>query len=476
MTGPVSGLPSQLHLVGVGGAGLSGAARLLLARGHRLTGQDREPSPFTEGLEALGLSLSLGSEAADALPEGTQGLVRSAAVPDRDPQVAAALEAGLPVWKYAELLPLLSPPGRSLGVAGTHGKTTTSWLLYHALRGMPGPQPGALVGGLERDLKANAVAAEAGGWFSVEACEYDRSFLRLSPAGGIVTNLEADHLDYYRDMESLEGAFARFADRVHPDGLLVVGPEVSDRVEVSAGCEVWRLGRDLHVDLLGERRGYFEFRLRGPGWATPPVTLGVPGAFNVENASLAVGLAVGLAARGRGTSPSDLAGDAVRFLADYRGAARRFEQWGEVSGVPVIHDYAHHPTEVAATLEATRRVHPGSQLHVLFQPHQHSRTARFMGEFVESLRGADRVVIADVYGARNHIDEVSAGANELTVRLRRAGVDAVAGGDRLRSSMALAESVSASEHPLCLVLGAGDIDGIRDDLLNRLALRSSPRS
>lgn len=475
--GLVQGLPERLHLVGVGGAGLSGAARLLHARGHRLSGQDREPSPFTAGLEPLGMPLVVGPSAAEHLEDGVQGLVRSAAISDDDPQVARARERGLPIWKYAELLPLLSPPGRTLGVAGTHGKTTTSWLLYHALRGLPGPTPGALVGGLERVLGTNAVAPEAGGWFSVEACEYDRSFLRLAPAGAIVTNLEADHLDYYQDLETLEGAFARFADRVHPDGLLVVGPDVSERVESSAGCEVWRLGRELRVDLLAERQGHFGFRLCGPGWATPSIALGIPGAFNVENAALALALSIGLAARELGESPSRVAPEVARCLAEYRGAARRFEPWGEAGGVPVVHDYAHHPTEVAATLEAARRAYPGRALHVLFQPHQYSRTARFLGEFVESLRGADRVVVADVYGARKHIDEVGADAGELALRLRRAGVDAFAGGAPLEAGAALVEGAASSADDLvCLVLGAGDIDSIRDDLLDRLALRRAATS
>jgi UDP-N-acetylmuramate--alanine ligase len=440
-TGLVEGLPERLHLIGVGGAGLSGAARLLLARGHHLTGHDRERSAFTCGLETLGMPLALGRSAAACLPGDAQGVVRSAAIPDDDPQVALARQRGLPIWKYAELLPLLSPPGRTLGVAGTHGKTTTSWLLYHALRGLPGPAPGALVGGLESKLVANAIAPEPGGWFSVEACEYDRSFLHLAPVGGIVTNLEADHLDYYQDMENLEGAFARFADLVHPDGLLVLGPEVPDRIANSAACEVWRLGRELRIDLLAERRGNFGFRLRGPGWATPPTALGIPGAFNVENAALALGLTIGLAARELGVLGGEVASDVARSLGDYRGAARRFESWGEVGRVSIVHDYAHHPTEVAATLETARRVYPGQPLHVLFQPHQHSRTARMLSEFVESLRSADRVVVADVYGARNHIDQVAAGAEELASRLRRAGVDAVAGGDCVQSSATQGQSV-----------------------------------
>ncbi len=464
-------LPLRLHLVGVGGAGLSGAARLLLARGHRLSGHDREASPFSDSLEELGLPVTLGPSRAEALPAGTQALVRSAAVPLDDPQVVRAREQGLPILKYAELLPLLTPRGRTLGVAGTHGKTTTSWLLYHALRGIEGPRPGALVGGLERSLGTNALDAAEGGWFAVEACEYDRSFLRLKPAGGIITNLEPDHLDYYKSFENLRAAFARFADRIDGRGLLILGEGVGDLVETSARCEVWRLGRELRIDLLGERRGHFGFRLRGPGWATPPIALGLPGRFNVDNAALALGLAIGLAGRELAGDLGAAAACAATTLGEYRGAVRRFEPWGEVGDVAVVHDYAHHPTEVRATLEAARRVYPGSELHVLFQPHQYSRTARFLAEFVESLRGADRVVVADVYGARNHIDEVTADAHDLAQRVRRAGVAAEPGGDLASSTRALVEGLPSRRPLLCLILGAGDIDGIRDDLLDRLALR-----
>src|SRR5262249_41226187 len=148
-----------------------------------------------------------------------------------------------------------------------------------------------------RTLGTNAVAPEAGGWFAVEACEYDRTFLNLEPEGAIVTNVEADHLDYYGNLQSIEEAFARFVDRVHPEGLAVVGREVPERVVAACRCPVWRLGREIDVDLVAESHGYFRFRLRGPGWATPEIALSVPGAFNVENAALALALAIGLAAR-----------------------------------------------------------------------------------------------------------------------------------------------------------------------------------
>lgn len=470
----VPGIPEHVHLVGAGGAGLSGAARILLAHGHSITGHDAAETPFTEQLRELGVAVTIG-DTPRACPDEAQFVARSAAVPTDDPRVADALERGLPVKKYAELLARIVPAKRGLAVAGTHGKTTTSWLLYHALRGVAdaagvgAPRPGALVGGTEMELGTNAIAEGPGGWFAVEACEYDRSFLHLAPAGAIVTNVEADHLDCYGSLEAVERGFARFADRVDPYGLLVAGRDVPERVTEATRARVWRIGHELEIDLLGETQGCFRFRLVGPGWATPDVALSVPGAFNVENAALAIALAVGQAAHAWHLPLDEAAAAAGRAVEAYRGAGRRFERWGVVDDIDVIHDYAHHPTEVRVTVEAARRVSGGGPIHVLFQPHQHSRTARFLPDFVESLRGVERVVVADVYGARKHIDAVGAGAEELASRLRRAGVEAVAGGD-------LAGSLEATLQRLptfstLLVLGAGDIDSIRNDLLEALSLR-----
>jgi len=482
-------LPERVHLLGAGGAGVSGAALLLQAAGHRVSASDRAASEHTRMLARAGIPVTVGADEA-RLPDDVGLLVRSAAVPEADSRVREARERGVPVLKYSELLGRITPAGRTLAVAGTHGKTTTSWMLHHALRGLleasvadvsgrmrrpdaplPGalPAPGALVGGVCRELGVNAVASAPGGWFAVEACEYDRSFLQLAPAGAAITNVEADHLDYFGDLDTIKGAFARFADRVRPDGLIVVGPDVSRRVEDGARCPVWRLGRELRVQLSHERAGCFGFRLHGPGFALEDVRLAVPGRFNVDNAALALALVAGLAAREWCLDPDDALRAAARGLERFRGSQRRFEPWGEVGGVSVVHDYAHHPTEVRVTLEAARRALPGRPLHVLFQPHQYSRTARFLREFAESLRFADRVVVAEVYGARQHIDgETSAGAEELVEALRALDVDAHTGGPLETAILRFVEGLPAPS--AALVLGAGDVGGIRDELLGELAL------
>jgi UDP-N-acetylmuramate--alanine ligase len=480
--GHVAGIPARVHLLGAGGAGLSGAAILLLARGHKITGHDRSDSRFVASLRSRGAAVEIGASETGSLPADTELVARSAAVSEDDPQVREARRRGIPVLKYSELLAKVAPPRRTLAVAGTHGKTTTSWMLYWALRCIAGdgeaagraraaarPAPGALIGGACRTVGSNAVAPEEGGWFACEACEYDRSFLQLEPEGAIVTNVEADHLDYYGSLAAIEEAFARFVDRVHPEGLVVVGRDVPESVATAGSAQVWRLGREIDVDQLTERHGYFRFRVKGPGWASPEVALSVPGAFNVENAALAIALAVGCAGGEDRAQVARAVESAARAVSSYRGAERRFEPWGTAGGVEVFHDYAHHPTEVRVTIEAARRSLPGKPLHVLFQPHQHSRTARFLDEFVESLRGADRVVVADVYGARAHIDTEGAGAEELVARLKKAGVDAVAGGAPGASAKILREGLCGQS--AALILGAGDIDLVQHDLLEDLALR-----
>jgi UDP-N-acetylmuramate--alanine ligase len=483
---PSASWPARVHLLGAGGAGVSAAALLLRERGIAVTCSDRAESEHTQMLREHGIAVDVRPGA--GLRPGIGLVVRSAAVPDSDPCVTDARARGVTVLKYSDLLARLSPPDRTLAVAGTHGKTSTTWMLHAALRGLldvgalepgrpalvraplPGalPRPGAVVGGIDAGLGVNAVEPGPGGWFAVEACEYDRSFLKLAPRGAAVTNVEADHLDYYGTLDAIEDAFARFVDRAHPDGLVALGPDVPERVEAAARCRTWRLGRELDVQVLEERAGRFAFRLCGPDLNIERCAVPVPGRFQVDNAALALALAVGLAAREWGLDPNEAGARAARGVESYRGCRRRFESWGCVDEVEVVHDYAHHPTEVRATLGAARRAFPDRPLHVLFQPHQHSRTARFLVEFAASLAGADRVVVSDVYGARAHIDGVSAGAPELARELGARGIDALAGGTLSASVERFVEGLPA--RCAAFVLGAGDIGGIRHELFGRLAL------
>ncbi len=257
-------LPGRVHLLGAGGAGVSGVGRVLQAQGVMVTGHDHADSAMLEALRGAGIPVEQGESRSDCLPEDVEMVVRSTAVPFDDPQVREAEARGIPVLKYAQALARLAPPARTLAVAGTHGKTTTGWMLWYALEGIADelrtPVSGALIGGLDRRLETNALAGRSGGWFCVEACEYDRTFLHLHPMGAVVTNVEEEHLDYYGDFATLLSAFARFACNVDEDGLLVLGSDVPEEIELGARADVWRLGHELHVDLLGEELGCFRFR------------------------------------------------------------------------------------------------------------------------------------------------------------------------------------------------------------------------
>ncbi len=473
-------LPARIHLVGIGGAGMSGSARILAQQGRKVSGFDRVSSDFLAGLRALGVKITIGEENRGPLPKDVELVVRSAAVPMSDPDCAAAEQRGIPVWKYAKLLRYLAPAGRTLAVAGTHGKTSVSWLLTYALRGIEhalgtkAPRRGFLIGGSCQKLGVNSAEPQPGGWFALEACEYDRSFHQFNSTGAIITNVEADHLDYYGSLDAIEIAFARFADRVDRDGLLVVGSNVPERVYSECRAPVWKMGRELHYRLLGEDRGCFAIQVHGPGWSTPPLQLALPGVFQVENAALAIALAVGRVAREWKLDRSVAGAAAAREVERFSGAVRRFERWGSVEEIEVVHDYAHHPTEVRVTMEAARRAFPGKALHVLFQPHQYSRTAHFLDEFATSFLGVERVVVSEVYGARKHIDKMGAGSEDLCRGLQRLGIESAAPGDLSASLKNTARHLP--DHAALFVLGAGDVDTIRDDLFRELALRSAKAS
>ncbi len=472
-----------MHLLGLGGAGVSGAARLLAAAGITVSGHDRAPGRLLDGLEALGVRVELGPSKAGLLPPDARLVVRSAAVPLDDPQVVEALRRGTPVWKYAELLAHLAPGERTLAVAGTHGKTSTSWMLLHALRASHGRRaaaaaeaPGGLIGGSCQRLGVNALPRGADGAFVVEACEYDRSFLQLAPQGALITNIEADHLDCYGSLEGLIEGFREFAGRVRAGGVLVLGRQVPEQVERGMRCRILREGRDFRAVGVEHERGHYRFEIEVSADQVQSLSgvrfeLSVPGAFSVDNAVLALVLAsVAEGAEGRASVGVGAEGW-VAGLAQFRGAARRFEPWGTVGGIDVVHDYAHHPTELSVTLAAAAERFPGRPLKILFQPHQYTRTHQFLEEFAEALRSVDGGLVCDVYGARSPgAGAPSASAEDLVRRATELGARIGYGGALEPAVGRFVDTLA--EGDAALVVGAGDIDSIRHDLLQALALRS----
>ena len=431
----------SLHFVGIGGAGMSGLALVAKALGARVTGSDRADSPFCERLRAGGIEPVIGHDATN-YPAGAE-LVVSTAIPEDNPELSAARATGAHVLHRGDLLGELSRMKRTIAVGGTHGKTTTASMAAHVLR-ETGRDPAFLIGGELRSAGSNADWGE-GAWAVIEADESDRSFLKLYRQVAVVTNVELDHHATYASLRELEEAFAEFAE---PAELLILGP----------GVELAGRGREVRFDVRGRVKlfaGGSRFDVQGTD-----VELRVPGRHNVLNALAAIA-----ACREAGVEP----GEAAPALATFTGAARRFESHGRTaSGAMVFDDYAHHPTEVRATLEAAETLAEdgGGRLVACFQPHLYSRTRLLARDFGRALALADLVVVLDVYPARERAEDFP-GVTGLLIA--QAAADAAGGRPvwwlpRMEDAERML-SAELGEADILLTMGAGDVD----QLARRLA-------
>ena len=384
---------ARVHLVGVGGAGMSGIARILIARGATVSGSDAKHSRTLDALTALGGRMHVGHDA-DQVGDADYVVVSTAIRAD-NPEVVAARGRGITVLPRAAALAALMQGRRAIAVAGTHGKTTTTSMLTVALQHC-GADPSFAIGGDLNEAGSNAHHG-SGDIFVAEADESDGSFLLYSPFAGVVTNVEADHLDHHHDVESVHRAFGEFCALVDPEGFLVACADDPGAVRAAAAAtaRVRTYGvadtADLRVEGIVLRGMASSAQVFYLGQRLGEMTLAVPGHHNVLNAAaaLAAGLELGLPA-------TDLRAGLARFT----GARRRFDPRGHAGGIRVFDDYAHHPTEVAAALRAARVVAAGGRVIVAFQPHLYSRTAAFAEPFGAALSLADAVVVMEVYGAR----------------------------------------------------------------------------
>jgi UDP-N-acetylmuramate--alanine ligase len=385
----------RIHFVGAGGVGMSGLAEiLLLSTPLEISGCDRESGENTERLTALGAKISLGHDPAHLA--NVDVLVISSAVDESNPEVSAARERGIPVIRRAQMLGQIMRLKQGIAVAGTHGKTTTTSLTGMVLT-EAGLDPTIVVGGRVRILGTNARLGR-GDFLVAEADEYDRSFLELTPDVAVITNVEADHLDCYRDLDEIVDAFVQFANRVPFYGAVVaclddlgvgaVLPRVEKRVVTYGESPQAHIrARDVRLEASGTRFEAWDSEQGRLG----EVSLPLPGRHNVANALAAIAVGREL------LIPFETI---ARALAGFTGVVRRFERKGERGGVLVVDDYAHHPTEISATLAAARQVYPDRRLVALFQPHLFSRTRDFAVEFGRALLGADVAVVTDVYPSR----------------------------------------------------------------------------
>jgi UDP-N-acetylmuramate--alanine ligase len=441
--GPFAG--RSLHFIGIGGAGMSGLAQVAHALGARVTGSDRVDSPVLERLRADGIEALAGHDAAN-LPAGAEVVV-STAIPEDNPELEAARAAGATVRHRADLLGELSRMKRTIAVSGAHGKTTTAAMAAHALR-RGGHDAPFLIGGELRSAGANA-GWGAGEWAVIEADESDRSFLKLGRDVAVVTNVELDHHSTYANLGELQEAFEEFA---RPAELRVVGPEVKLSEEVlPIGIGP---GDGLRAEALELMPGGSRFQVEGV-----TVELPVPGRHNVLN-----GLAALAACRAAGLPIAE----GAAALADFAGTGRRFELHGlSARGALVYDDYAHHPTEVRATLEAARLVAADDKRRLVacFQPHLYSRTRALAREFGRALALADAVVVVDVYPARERAEDFP-GVTGLLVA--QAAADAAGGRPvwwlpGLEGARRMLEA-RLGERDLLVTLGAGDVDRIATEL------------
>jgi len=471
---PVAPVPvgqlGRVHFVGIGGAGMSGIARILLARGVAVSGSDRAASEQLDELTALGAVVHVGH--AEANITGADTVVTTpSAIGDNNIEVLAARQRGVRVIPRAAALASLMIGKRGIAVSGTHGKTTTTSMLTTVLRHQ-GCDPSYVIGGI---LTETGLGAEDGGgeMFVAEADESDGSFLMLSPAAAVVTCIEAEHLDNYDSLAQIEATFAAFAGKIADGGLLVACCDDPAAARLAAAASslpvrVRTYGESPDADyrVTGVTGLGMATRLtisspapppspaRPPSLAPPPsgdpgpltLTISVPGRHNALNAAAAFAAAVEL-----GVPP----GSAAAGLAAYRGARRRMEPKGEVEGVRVLDSYAHHPTEVAADLTAARDIAAGGRVIAVFQPHLYSRTRIFAAEFGAALGLADEVLVLDVYAAR---EDPEPGVTGMIVAA------AVPGGKArfVPEAAAVPDAIAGLAKPgdLVLTMGAGDVTAL----------------
>lgn len=452
----------KLHFIGIGGAGMSGIALVCHALGYQVTGSDLKRSRYTRMLESRGIPLSFGHDPVNlARPDA---VVVSTAIPPHNPELVAAAERGIPVMQRAQMLAELMQMKRGIAVAGTHGKTTTTSMIANTME-LLGMDPSFVVGGELNDVGSNAKCG-AGEWLVAEADESDGSLLYLQPEIAVITNVELDHHSHYSSLQEVVDVFDRFVSSLPAHGALVCwDTQLLRGLAAAAGVKAVTYGLEEGADYRAEEirlgKTGAAFTMIHPG-GTQPVELAVPGTHNILNAMAALAV-LDLT----GVAPAEAAPQLARFT----GAARRFQVKGEACGVTVIDDYAHHPTEIEATLQAARA---GGWQRVIgaFQPHLYSRTRYLHDEFGQALGLCDLAIVTEVYGAREEAEPGISGKLVVDSTLKwDPGAD-VAYIPRSRDIVTLLLK-ELRPGDVVITLGAGDIFKVGEELVAALKRRAS---
>ena len=452
-------VPKHIHFIGIGGISMSALAEILKARGFTVSGSDSHASPLTERLSSLGIRVVIG-QSGDNITDDIDVIVYTAAVHPDNPEYAAAERKGLPILSRAELLGQIMRNYRtSIAVAGTHGKTTTTSMISEMLMASDA-DPTVTVGGILPSIGGN-VRIGRSETFVTEACEYMNSFLSFFPTIALILNVDADHLDFFKDLDDIASSFHRFARLLPEDGTLIIGKDSSKYEDVvrDLSCNIITFGFDPKSDFTAENitfneLGHASFDCVIRGKTAGRIALSIPGRHNILNA---------LAASACGTALGIPFSVIASGIGSFTGTDRRFELKGKLGDISIVDDYAHHPSEIRATLEAAK-MYPHRELWLVFQPHTYTRTKALLGEFADALSLADHVLLADIYAAREK-NTIGISSDDIRVLLEEKGCDAVYLPDFGEIEDYLLEHCSGSD--LIMTMGAGNVFEIGEALLGR---------
>lgn len=451
--------PETVYFMGIGGISMSGLAEILLQEGFQILGSDAHESELTDHLAARGARIHYGHRV-ENITDDIDVVVYTAAIHPGNPEYDEAVRRGIPMLSRAELLgQMMRNYHQAVAIAGTHGKTTTTSMVTEVLLAA-GMDPTISVGGILPSIGGN-IRVGSSELFVTEACEYTNSFLSFFPTVEIILNIEADHLDFFKDLDDIRHSFRLFAERLPEDGLLIISSDIENYEAIIQGlpCRVITVGMDAASDYSAADITYDEyacptFTLRVAGEAAEQISLGVPGEHNVHNALGAIALAQVLGV------PTEAL---QKGLRGFTGTNRRFEKKGVIGGVTIIDDYAHHPQEIAATLAAAKN-YPHKKLWCVFQPHTYTRTKAFLDEFAQALSMADEVVLADIYAARE-TDNLGISSRDIACRIEAIGTKTSYFPTFDEIETFILENCSDGD--VLITMGAGDIVKVGDRLLGK---------
>lgn len=451
--------PIHVHFIGIGGISMSGLAEILLEEGFTISGSDAKQSALTDSLAKKGATIYIGQKASN-LSIRPALVVYTAAIREDNEEFKAAVDAGIPMLSRAELLgQIMDNYEKSIAVAGTHGKTTTTSMISQILL-VAKADPTISVGGILEAIGGN-IRVGGSEVFITEACEYTNSFLHFHPKYSIITSVEAEHLDFFKDIDDIRRSFHEFAGNTAHDGVLIINGQIAalDQITNNLSCSVTTYGLCENDDFYAKNITYNDhacgtYTLMHKTEDLGTVSLSVPGRHNVSNSLAAIALCLNLGL------PLDVI---KKGLLQFDGTKRRFEYKGTKNGITVIDDYAHHPTEVAATLTAARN-YPHGRIICVFQPHTYSRTKAFLSDFARVLSMADIVVLADIYAAREK-NTIGISSKDLLAELQKNGQESYyfPSFDEIEKFL----SEKCINNDLLITMGAGDVYLIGEHLLQQ---------